>query len=394
MKIGDLLSANYGMINRMNLANKSIQQSEKRLSTGKRVNSGADDPVGIVRINRLNSQIRGNQVAQRNIQDATSLSQTADSALSSVNDMAQRIRELSVQYNNATLSDDDKSSIKAEAQALTKEMSKTLTSTSFGGIKNIFDKSSYTIQTGANQDDTYDLKLPSLSYTTNQDQTTTSVVSKTYSATTSGTNVQMTIGSGSCDQSFSVVADGVTYNGTINFNGGKIGKFNLTGTNGSKIGGELDLNTQSTSDNISGSNAFKITSGSFGTFSSTANISFVSQKTQTTTSTNSVTNSLKNIGDVDIEQVLNTNFIDTNILKPLNTARASIGTSQEILEKRSDYQTSKESIDTTSLSNIEDVDVAKETLNLTKQQILLNSNLSLFSQSLSDDKNYILSLLR
>ena len=74
----------------------------QRLSSGLRVNSAKDDAAGLAIAERMNTQVRGMNVAIRNANDGISLAQTAEGALGKVGDMLQRMRELAVQAANAT----------------------------------------------------------------------------------------------------------------------------------------------------------------------------------------------------------------------------------------------------------------------------------------------------
>ena len=86
----------------LNSSQNSLATSMQRLSSGLRVNSAKDDAAGLAISERMNTQIRGMNVAIRNANDGISLAQTADGALASVSDALQRMRELSVQARNAT----------------------------------------------------------------------------------------------------------------------------------------------------------------------------------------------------------------------------------------------------------------------------------------------------
>src|SRR5881227_4386762 len=76
----------------------------ERLSSGYRINRAADDAAGLAISERLTAQIGGLDQAQRNAQDAISLTQTAEGSLDQVHAMLQRIRDLAVEYKNGTLS--------------------------------------------------------------------------------------------------------------------------------------------------------------------------------------------------------------------------------------------------------------------------------------------------
>jgi len=112
----------------------SLATSMERLSSGLRVNSAKDDAAGIAIASRIESQIRGQNVAIRNANDAISLAQTAEGAIGKVSDMLQRMRELAVQAANVTNSTADRVSLDGEFQQLSSEITRTISSTRFNGI--------------------------------------------------------------------------------------------------------------------------------------------------------------------------------------------------------------------------------------------------------------------
>ena len=118
-----------------NLSGSQMAQSQavQRLSSGLRVNSAKDDSAGLAIAERFNSQIKGMNVAIRNANDAVSLAQTAEGALSKVSDMLQRMRELAVQSANATNSTSDRTNLDAEYDQLGSEITRTLAGTTFNG---------------------------------------------------------------------------------------------------------------------------------------------------------------------------------------------------------------------------------------------------------------------
>ena len=111
----------------------AVMTSVQRLSSGLRINSAADDAAGLAIATRMNSQVKGMNVAIRNANDGISLSQTADGALASVSDSLQRMRELAVQARNATNSNGDKDSLDKEFGELAKEVQRVLGGTTFNG---------------------------------------------------------------------------------------------------------------------------------------------------------------------------------------------------------------------------------------------------------------------
>ena len=129
----------------------SLSVSMQRLSSGLRVNSAKDDAAGLAIADRMNAQVRGMNVAQRNANDGISLSQTAEGALSKVGDSLQRMRELAVQARNATNTTSDLDSIGKEYAQLGQEIGRVIGGTTFNG-KAILgaDAGTQTFQIGAN----------------------------------------------------------------------------------------------------------------------------------------------------------------------------------------------------------------------------------------------------
>jgi flagellin len=148
------INTNISSLNaQRNLASSqsSLQTALQRLSSGLRVNSAKDDAAGLAIADRMNSQIRGNTVAIRNANDGISLAQTAEGALGKVGDALQRMRELAVQANNATNSDDDRDALDKEFGELSKEIQRVLGGTSFNGTKILAGGAgSLSFQVGAN----------------------------------------------------------------------------------------------------------------------------------------------------------------------------------------------------------------------------------------------------
>jgi flagellin len=138
----------------LNSSQSSLATSMQRLSSGLRVNSAKDDAAGLAIAERMNTQIRGLNVAARNANDGISLAQTGEGALGKVGDMLQRMRELAVQSANATNSPDDRKALNAEVVQLRDEIDRVSKQTSFNG-KRLLDGSftAATFQIGANSGD-------------------------------------------------------------------------------------------------------------------------------------------------------------------------------------------------------------------------------------------------
>ena len=142
----------------LSTSQSSLATSMQRLSSGLRINSAKDDAAGLSISERMSSQVRGLNQAARNANDAVSLSQTAEGALSSITDGLQRIRELSIQAANATNSASDRAALQNEVSQRVAEISRVGSQTQFNGL-NLLDGSftSQSFQIGANANQTIDI---------------------------------------------------------------------------------------------------------------------------------------------------------------------------------------------------------------------------------------------
>jgi len=129
----------------------SLATSMQRLSSGLRINSAKDDAAGLAISDRMSTQIRGLNVAQRNANDGISLAQVAEGALASTTSNLQRIRELAVQAANGTNSASDRLALQQEVLQLKSEIARVGKQTEFNGLK-LLDGSFTTqqFQVGAN----------------------------------------------------------------------------------------------------------------------------------------------------------------------------------------------------------------------------------------------------
>ncbi len=142
----------------------SMQASKamEKLSSGYRINRAADDAAGLAISEKMRGQIGGLAQAQRNAQDGISLVQTAEGALTEVHSMLQRVRDLKVQFNNGTLSTDDKDAIAAEVFQIGGELKDIVEDTKFNGTA-VFGSGTFTFQVGANDSETVATSVANLS---------------------------------------------------------------------------------------------------------------------------------------------------------------------------------------------------------------------------------------
>ena len=161
-----VIGSNISSLRATNASTKAqdmLSTAMERLSTGKRINSAKDDAAGLAIASSMTSQIRGMNQGIRNANDGISMAQTAEGALDEVTNMLQRMRELTVQSQNGTYSDTDKTNIKSEMTALSAQIGSVLTNTEFNG-KKLFTgaNASVTIQAGANASDTVTMSFGQL----------------------------------------------------------------------------------------------------------------------------------------------------------------------------------------------------------------------------------------
>ncbi|TQV84141.1 flagellin [Exilibacterium tricleocarpae] len=135
----------------------------ERLSSGKRINTAADDAAGLAITNRMTSQIRGLNQAIRNASDGISLIQTAEGALDETTNILQRIRELAIQSANGIYNDENRATLDAEVQQLIAELDRISDTTTFNGQK-LLDGSlgEVELQVGSNANETIEISIQAM----------------------------------------------------------------------------------------------------------------------------------------------------------------------------------------------------------------------------------------
>ena len=135
----------------------------ERLATGSKINSSADDAAGLAIGQRMTAQVNGLNMAVKNAGDGMAMTQTIESALNTISDMLQRIRELAVQSANATNSSRDRSFLQEEVNQLTQEINRVSSTSQFNGEK-ILDGTfvNKTIQLGMEEGERLSISVPSI----------------------------------------------------------------------------------------------------------------------------------------------------------------------------------------------------------------------------------------
>jgi len=147
----------------MTINQRALTTTMQRLSTGKRINSAADDAAGLGIATRMDSQIKGLNMAIKNANDTVSVVQTAEGAMQEVDSILQRMRELAVQSASDTNGSIDRTYLQAEVSQLSTEIDRIAGTTQFNSM-NILDGSykNKLFQIGANQGQTIGLSIASM----------------------------------------------------------------------------------------------------------------------------------------------------------------------------------------------------------------------------------------
>lgn len=148
-------SASLGAQRNLTKTSMALEKNIRRLSSGLRVNTAADDAAGLGVSETLKADVRGLRQASRNANDAISMIQIAEGAMNEQAGILTRLRELSVQSANGTLNATERGFINTEAQALVAEITRISAVTEFNGVNMIAAAAaSITMQVGINSTDT------------------------------------------------------------------------------------------------------------------------------------------------------------------------------------------------------------------------------------------------
>ena len=146
----------------LNNSQNNLQTAQERLSSGKRINRAQDDAAGLAIAARLATQLLGSQKAYENANNAISLTQTGEASISELQNITQRIRELSIQSANGSLGDTERQYLQAEVTQLQEEATSIINSAEFNGVKLLSSDSSIDIQVGNDAGDTISVETTDL----------------------------------------------------------------------------------------------------------------------------------------------------------------------------------------------------------------------------------------
>ena len=387
--------------------------SMEKLSTGLRITKAADDATGLAISEKMRSQIRGMEQAERNVQDGISMVQTAEGAMEEIGNITQRMRELTVQSSNETNTVDERTKIAEELKQLHSEIDRIAESTQFNGkallankvegaatvngsgvtgdikgleaFESIFvggkDTSLAEIIKGGKIELTLDNANPAApEYSLKIKDKDGNVVANAAAVAVTGTNdtLEFELKAGSTTDDFKGhntqgALNDVTGNLTL-----KINAAELQGNGMLADGGVVSVDIKGKADDLN----LDLQVGANTGDSETLNVNI----------TNMSTDSL-GLSKADMESITNDDLskgteaskkliekLDT-ALEKINTNRSNLGAVQNRLEtSQSNLTTSTENL-TAAESRIRDVDVAKEMVKLSKLNILNQASQAMVSQA-------------
>ncbi|NFL04195.1 flagellin [Clostridium botulinum] len=375
----------------------------EKLSSGLRINRAGDDAAGLAISEKMRGQIRGLNQASRNSQDGISLIQTAEGALNETHSILQRMRELSVQASNDTNTTDDRGQLQKEINQLTSEVNRIANTTEFNTQKilNSKDGKNFELQIGANEGQSMTVKMDDM---TSGALKITDDKNKKYvggeikdltikTADDKGTAKELTIKVADQVISLAKIPDKtkaeiqVTKNEIIDkINAGlTTAKVNLTA---SIEDGKLVLKGTDATNAVKATE-IKNADGGIGDFGTPADKGFANEITNGTDNTG--ISSALDVSTHENAAKAITKFDDA--LNKVSDQRSRLGAYQNRLEHTiNNLNTSSENLQA-SESRIRDVDMAKEMMNFSKNNILAQAAQAMLAQA-NQQPQGVLQLLR
>ena len=362
-----IINHNMGAANairQMGVNQSKSNQSMEKLSSGLRINKAGDDAAGLAISEKMRAQIRGLDQASANAQDGISLIQTAEGALSETHSILQRMREITVQSQNDTNTDDDRAALDKEYQALNTEVTRIGEQTQFN-TKNLLSGELKTSVTSAADSLTASNGIVEI-------KTNGAKVGAGYTLKVDGNDI--TLSDGTKSETITIA---------------KPTGFDTKEINFGSLGISVEVNSALT--DIAATNTFDIS----GTGSISLQIGSNSAQTMTIDIGDMTANGL-GIDTTSIDNKVNADAalgsLDTAI-KDVSDERAKLGAFQNRLEHTiNNLGTSSENL-TSAESRIRDVDMAKEMSEFSKNNILSQAAQAMLAQA-NNQPQQVLQLLR
>ncbi|AME23570.1 MULTISPECIES: flagellin [Burkholderiaceae] len=369
----------------------ALSSAITRLSSGKRINSAADDAAGQAIASRMTSQINGLNQGVSNANDGVSMTQTASSGLSQITDNLQRIRQLAVQASSGSLSSTDQAALQSEVSQRISEINRISSQTTYNGT-NLLDGSAgvKSFQVGANvgQSISVDLgasaNVSALKLGGGVPQKGTAVGSiDGLSLAAAGTYVAGTTAAPAAITTVNVIADGK-------------GGYSYTDQNNKALGDGTGNEVIPASDGGNGTAKYAfvaanvITAGSTGTPSTLA-ASYVTASGAAATAQQTselasfdANSAPPQVSAIDISTTNGASSAIESIDNALNTVNAlqsQLGAVQNRFSSVATTQQAQSTDLSSAQSQITDADFAQETANLSKAQVLQQAGISVLAQA-------------
>jgi flagellin len=370
------LNAQRALFNAGNDLNKSMQ----RLSSGYRINSSADDAAGLAISTKLQSQIGGLNQAAMNAQDGMSMIQTAEGALDEITSSLQRMRDLSVQAANSTLSDSDRGNINTEIQALYANINNISSRTEFNGQSLLTGSLTTSQDTGTNSTVLAGVVLGTTGAVTSVDvKGAAAGTTFTLTADTTAHTLTMAVGTNAGQ---TIAATTLTAGQSQTFDFSQFGVKFTVSAGADQTAGDSESNLDGLAITTlagSGTAAFQVganhdqieSAAFFNTQISTTNFATLNTAIGAFAALNGQT--------IANAQTLN-NEVTTTIAS-IVTSRAALGASQNsLMHTMNNLKITSDNL-SASNSRIRDVDVAAESSAMTRAQIISQSAVSVLAQA-------------
>jgi flagellin len=396
--------------NNLNNAQNNLAQSVQRLSSGLRINSAKDDASGLAVSQNMQAQINGINQSVRNLTDATGLIQVADTAMSVIQDMLLRMKQLSTQGYNGSISNDQRQNLLDEVKALNTQINNIATSTKYNGNTLINQSSAPTVNiSGKNAGEATTVTTVALTYSA-IDVTKAANAVNTYTASNSSGRVTLSNG-GTLSQTLdltalpSVVAGGSV---TLNFDqlGIEVSFVAPAGITGSQIAAAMVGDTIVTA--VGAASSLDFMAGSDTGVGNLISIAKINTRTDGSGDSTVGHNAMTVLGtQIAAVQTAITGGVSATIATAFQTLGTNVDSAiNQVSNDRSIYGSQMNQISyitqnlnsqSTNLQNskssILDTDFAAETARLTKGQIMQQAATAMLAQA-NQMPNVVLSLLK
>ncbi|AUM65588.1 flagellin [Brevibacillus laterosporus] len=361
----------------------------EKLSSGLRINRAGDDAAGLAISEKMRGQIRGLEMASKNAQDGISLIQTAEGALTETHSILQRMRELAVQASSDTNEGVDRQKLQAEVDELSKEIKRISTDTEFNNQK-VLDGSfeDKTFHIGANQGQSIKLSINDMS---NSELGVTGMQSKETAVST-----DIKIGNTSTDTfKVELKASTSTTNAkveettaTIDKDGNVVVTLKQDQHNGAGKAGDITATKQEVADALKKIGIeVSVTAGKGTDVLTTADAKSTTIAAATDKDDQKGVNiSTQKAADKAITTI-------NNALNKVSEERSKLGANQNRLEHTINNLGATAENLTAAESRIRDVDMAKEMMDFTKNNILTQAAQAMLAQA-NQQPQGVLQLLR